>query len=429
MRRLARQQRQQVHHGVPAAYNRVVRLWILRLLVHLGAMKNIAAELHCMGSEVLQSVGIKIRFEKTHDLNLIRLRDQLKARLEREEANLPSLPVTTPLARNLAWLGETMGLSQAEQDILHLVTVQTYHVELNKTLESMGGLSLSATRSRCSRWSSAFPSPRSARPWEPSARLLRAGLVDIDYRSTFNFPNKVDLIPGFADGFGVAQRDPFKLFLSHFRSAPEGRLDPGDFPHLRPDLEILEPYLAEALQARRKGINVLIYGPPGSGKTELVRMLGRQLGARLYEISAENAKGEALEGQTRFKAYRLSQCILAGRPNHLILFDEIEDVFQSEPDPFGRVKGNTSGHKAWVNRILEENPVPAFWITNHIDSLDRAFLRRFDLALKIDIPPAQRPPQGARGLCGRPAGRSGAWPQCPSMTIWPLPWSSAPPRW
>ncbi|OYX11953.1 MAG: hypothetical protein B7Z11_02955, partial [Acidovorax sp. 32-64-7] len=32
-----------------------------------------------------------------------------------------------------------------------------------------------------------------------------------------------------------------------------------------------------------------------------------------------------------------------------------------------------------VNSMLESNPVPTFWITNHLQSMDRAYRRRFDL--------------------------------------------------
>ncbi len=33
--------------------------------------------------------------------------------------------------------------------------------------------------------------------------------------------------------------------------------------------------------------------------------------------------------------------------------------------------------KAWVNQILETNPVPMIWVTNRIEQIDPAFRRRF----------------------------------------------------
>ena len=46
----------------------------------------------------------------------------------------------------------------------------------------------------------------------------------------------------------------------------------------------------------------------------------------------------------------------------------------------------TSG-KAWVNRILEQNAVPAIWISNRVSHIDQAYLRRFDYSVRFPIPP------------------------------------------
>ena len=40
-----------------------------------------------------------------------------------------------------------------------------------------------------------------------------------------------------------------------------------------------------------------------------------------------------------------------------------------------------------MNRILEENPVPAIWITNDTTAMDPAFLRRFLMPLGFGTPP------------------------------------------
>ena len=37
--------------------------------------------------------------------------------------------------------------------------------------------------------------------------------------------------------------------------------------------------------------------------------------------------------------------------------------------------------------MLEENPIPCFWLTNNIRALDNAYIRRFDLVLKLENPP------------------------------------------
>jgi SpoVK/Ycf46/Vps4 family AAA+-type ATPase len=79
------------------------------------------------------------------------------------------------------------------------------------------------------------------------------------------------------------------------------------------------------------------------------------------------------------------------------LFDEVEDVFppisseaaqlmaraeQVVAPPSGSVSG-----KAWVNQILESNPVPTLWVTNRIEQIDPAFRRRFAYHLELKSPP------------------------------------------
>ncbi|WP_201495700.1 AAA family ATPase [Rubrivivax sp. A210] len=70
----------------------------------------------------------------------------------------------------------------------------------------------------------------------------------------------------------------------------------------------------------------------------------------------------------------------------MLLFDEVEDVF-NEPTGSRHREGNSSGIKGWVNKLLESNPVPTFWVTNHLHAIDPAYRRRFDYVLHLDVPP------------------------------------------
>jgi SpoVK/Ycf46/Vps4 family AAA+-type ATPase len=98
-----------------------------------------------------------------------------------------------------------------------------------------------------------------------------------------------------------------------------------------------------------------------------------------------------------------------------LLFDEVEDVFppisteaaqlmarldSSDGGPSGSVSG-----KAWVNQILETNPVPVIWVTNRIEQIDPAFRRRFQYHLLLKSPPpGAREALVARALAGVPVG-------------------------
>jgi SpoVK/Ycf46/Vps4 family AAA+-type ATPase len=86
-------------------------------------------------------------------------------------------------------------------------------------------------------------------------------------------------------------------------------------------------------------------------------------------------------------SYLLCQRFLARLSGGLVLFDEAEDLFPTESLGFFGLKMRSAHEKGFTNRLLEENAVPAIWVTNSIDQIDRAVLRRFDFQLEVRIPP------------------------------------------
>ncbi|MDQ1245527.1 MAG: hypothetical protein QG565_1868 [Campylobacterota bacterium] len=72
--------------------------------------------------------------------------------------------------------------------------------------------------------------------------------------------------------------------------------------------------------------------------------------------------------------------------NTLLMYDEAEDIFESSGGSFF-APPQRQKDKAWINRILESNTIPTIWITNNIESVDSAIVRRFDMNIEIPIPP------------------------------------------
>ncbi|HLP96803.1 MAG TPA: hypothetical protein VK149_00010, partial [Sideroxyarcus sp.] len=67
------------------------------------------------------------------------------------------------------------------------------------------------------------------------------------------------------------------------------------------------------------------------------------------------------------------------------MFDEVEDVFNDGGGLFGS-QSTAQTRKAWMNRVLEENAIPTFWLGNSIHSVDPAFIRRFDWVIELPVP-------------------------------------------
>lgn len=181
--------------------------------------------------------------------------------------------------------------------------------------------------------------------------------------------------------------EPSAILAEYLLVAPQAQLNLHSFPHLREDIALIRSLLGEAMRQRIKGINILLYGPPGVGKTELVRALAGDIGARLYTVGSTLADGLDRVDEDRFRAFQLSQAMLASDDGSVILFDEIEDVFSSSRSLFPGERSSSSQSKAWINTTLETNPVPTFWVSNEVRQIDPAFLRRFTYVLEIPAPP------------------------------------------
>lgn len=165
-----------------------------------------------------------------------------------------------------------------------------------------------------------------------------------------------------------------------------------DFPHLRHDGERLKNVFATAAGNRSGGVNALLYGPPGTGKTEFAQAVARAAGLNTYRVKTADDEGDGLSRKGRLGAYQLLQRLLRGRSDCVVIFDEVEDAFGNGGQDvlralFGGSHASSSGEKGWMNRVLEENPIPAVWITNDADSMDPAFLRRFLLPVAFTTPP------------------------------------------
>lgn len=159
-----------------------------------------------------------------------------------------------------------------------------------------------------------------------------------------------------------------------------------DFDHIAPMRELIAAHLGHALQNASHGVNILIHGAPGTGKSEFSALLGKHLNLPCYMLSFEDGNGDPLESYQRLNHCRLAQAVLAG-DKALLVFDEAEDIFSGTMTE----KSEAHSKKGWVNRFLENNALPMLWITNHVGAMDEAFIRRFDIVLEMpDLPVSQK---------------------------------------
>ncbi len=143
------------------------------------------------------------------------------------------------------------------------------------------------------------------------------------------------------------------------------------------------------------GIAVLLYGAPGTGKTETVYQLARLTGRKLYHVDISNTKscwfGESEKMIKKvFSNYR-QMCTVSGREKGgkapILLFNEADAVFSKRKDASSSNVAQTEN--AIQNIILEEvERLDGILIatTNLVDNLDTAFERRFLFKIKFENP-------------------------------------------
>lgn len=334
------------------------------------------------GNKFLKFNGRKIAYsEAALERELIRMCEKL----ERQ-------PVSDDLGifANIGRLGDILGLSKADRAVLFFLVMMDYAPTFKGAITDM--------RLRLHKRKVASIIANITGQQEESvvaslrhdSILVSSGIIDCS-DSRGDFGETMELLTGLCNVLVQKKASSEQLIATFLKKAMPPSLELSDYPHLQSDAEVLQQFFKTGISQKEAGCNVLFYGIPGTGKTEFVKAMAVQLGVELYEISFSDEDGDPIRGNARLRAYNLCQRLLAGQSNALLMFDEIEDVFPSS-GPFEMLFArNSQGAssqvaKAWVNRTLEQNNVPAIWITND-ESIDKAFLRRFDYSVKFLVPP------------------------------------------
>ncbi|OUR95738.1 hypothetical protein A9Q84_14650 [Halobacteriovorax marinus] len=123
-----------------------------------------------------------------------------------------------------------------------------------------------------------------------------------------------------------------------------------------------------------KGSNHLLYGAPGTGKTEFTKSIGRKLGVDVYMIKTHDSDSGDMLKEKR-SALMAAKSMLS--KNSILVIDEAEEILGSGSSAFYKDK---SDHKAWLNTYLEDHSINIVWITNDM-TMHPSTKRRFDLAV------------------------------------------------
>jgi hypothetical protein len=255
----------------------IVALWCLRILVKVGGFRPTNRAHRTLDDDLMETIGLQdVDLDELSPADLGRL---LKRRLKELEASLPVM--WGPLATNLKDLARELGLTNAEAAILGFCSL----VRRSKPLEDMMDSivwdpAIDAMARTLSRIIGIREQDAKA-ALRHEGTLRAGGLLQFETDGLGHSASQVELLGGLADALMTEQASPIDMFKRFFSPAPVPKLGKADFAHLRGDWRLLTRFLKGAMKQRLPGVNILIYGRPGTGKTELVRAVAAAVRADL----------------------------------------------------------------------------------------------------------------------------------------------------
>ena len=284
---------------------------------------------------------------------------------------------------NLRMLGRSLGLSAADLRILGFRIILRLSDALSTVMtELLRGWTDVALHNRLA-FVLGLPLAVVERALDSDGALVTSRLLLISPALTDSLYEKTGLSAGLINAFVKRHRSARGLMSFLLDPSTAGRLTISDYPHLAREVTLTLEYLRAAAARRRKGVNVLLHGPPGTGKTELPKAICRELGWKLYDVKT-SANNETLPTRAgSLDALVTVQRVLKRARRTAVLFDEVEESIGSSVDR----QAESIHVKQFLNHFLESVSVPTFWITNHPDRICPAFMRRFDIVIAVDDPP------------------------------------------
>ena len=354
---------------------------MLKILFEHKGFSEVFRESSWRSDEIASAFGLPEELENDKNLRTVarRLLKERYKTLQKSTALLSDL--WKQAYENLASLAEFLQLNPVEQELLRFAMHLRSEGPMQDLFKCLPKSDLQRTAAIMA---DLLKQPKNEilSALKKGSKLDAYGLIDRNYRldgvqDYLAWGETLDF-----DEFVTQPLNEYALLKSctEIPQVPSLQLD--DFAHIAGMKEMMLTYLQQALKHHQKGVNLLIYGVPGTGKTEFAGLLAQALGISAYNITYMDSDGDVVKAEQRLNYSRLAQTLLKGK-QALLIFDEIEDVFNGSLMERSVAQKN----KAWTNQLLENNNVPIIWLSNSVNSIDAAFLRRFDFVFEMpDLP-------------------------------------------
>lgn len=379
-----------------------LRVLMLRVLIRTPALGRLKGRSNYNLTQTCEFLGFENFEPFAEDRSLAEIRNdlgQVLASWEKQVGFSCCFPVA--LKKNLSALAGIIGLNPLETDILGLAVLIHAESTFEGCCQILGAELAGYSIERILAPMLGQKAEAVAHCLQRSEKLGSSGLLTIDLSGRYHLRQLIDLLTvTFAARMLVPQTDIRKIVEGFVRPAPASELSARDYVHAQTNFDICKKFLKKATEQRMVGVNILMYGKPGSGKTELSRLMANELQLQLMEISPCNLVGAPVVPIRRVRNYRIAQSFFKSNPS-IILFDECEEILNQVQSTDRSDDEATVPRKSFINKILETNEVPTIWIANSIQHFDEAYLRRFSVCFEMPLPSqSQREKMLAKAVVG-----------------------------
>lgn len=160
-----------------------------------------------------------------------------------------------------------------------------------------------------------------------------------------------------------------------------------EFDNMLSDIQqrqsVLKDWGFEFYFKNRMGVNILFYGPSGTGKTHAASQIAASLNKTMYKVDLSMLVSKYV-GETEKNIERIFNDLI--KPSNLVFFDEADSLFaqrseqKTSNDRFSNMEIN------YLLQRIEDHNGYVVLASNLERNMDSAFCRRFDYWIQFEMP-------------------------------------------